>query len=239
MTSPHSPGIYGLIGPSAAGKTHYLRSLFGPGAAFVPAAADALFAGRTAGDHLAWAGEAKPLAPVELSFAERTHIAALSVGQRRELTFLVALAAGEPLLLLDEPFDGLDVSTRTRLREHLIDYIAADPERTVVMSSHRAEDLAGLAERVIRVFDRTVEGPVSLDAVRAKFPILTGPREAVEAFTAHRTVVSTSHLGPTLRAQLAEPLNVDPGGAGAGVEVAYPHDAQLIDLLASRKDILS
>lgn len=221
-----------MIGPNASGKTDYLNSLFGTGAAFAPAAADALFAGRTVAEHLTWAAAIKPLRPIELSFPTRTRISRLSVGQRRELTLAVAFAAEEPLLLLDEPFDGLDISTRTRLRERLIEYIAADPDRTVVMSSHRAEDLAGLVEYVIRVSDHTVAEPVALDTARPAFPVLTGPRAQVETVAAGRPILSSAQLGPTMRVQLAENLNIHPGN----VEVSYPDDTELIDLLAARKD---
>ncbi|SDS44002.1 ABC transporter ATP-binding protein [Corynebacterium timonense] len=227
----HSPGFYGLVGPNAAGKTHYLRSLFGPGAALVPAAADALFVGRTVRDHLAWAAEAKPLDEISLDISESSHLNSLSVGQRRELTFAVALAANEPILLLDEPFDGLDINTRIRLRARLIDYIAADPGRTVIMASHRAEDLAGLAEHVIQVFGREVSDPVALDEARTRFPVLSGDGGDPGQLLAGLDVVSVSTLGPAWRAQLAQPLDRDVPGA----TVDYPDDAALIDLLASRK----
>lgn len=35
-----NPGFYTLVGPNAAGKTHYLHTLMSPQAAFVPAGAD-------------------------------------------------------------------------------------------------------------------------------------------------------------------------------------------------------
>ncbi|MDY5784940.1 ABC transporter ATP-binding protein [Corynebacterium sp.] len=231
MTFDHSPGFYALVGPNAAGKTHYLRSLFGPGASFVPAAADALFVGRTVGDHLAWAAAVKPLADVEFRVPASTRIGDLSVGQRRELTIAVALAANEPLLLLDEPFDGLDIDTRTRLRAQLIDHIAADPARTVIMASHRAEDLAGLAEYIIGVSDHEVAAPVALDEARMHFPILHSSDVAADHVLTDLNVIEVSSLGPTWRAQLAEPFDRDI----PGVTVDYPDDAQLIDLLASRK----
>ena len=233
MTIHHSPGISALIGPNAAGKTYYLRSLIGPDAAYVPAAADALFAGRTVADHIAWAREATPRAALTLTFDPSTRLSKLSVGQRRELTFTLALAAAKPLLLLDGPFDGLDAATRARLRNNLIDFVAADNTRVVIMASHRSEDLAGLADRVIRVFDQVISQPLLLDDARASFPVLTGRKADVDKLIAGRDVIAAQSLGPTLRAQLAEPCT---GADGAdGVELTYPNDAELIDLLATRK----
>ncbi|WP_342319104.1 AAA family ATPase [Corynebacterium mayonis] len=226
----HTPGFYALVGPNAAGKTHYLKTLFGPGAAFVPASADAQFLGYTVRDHIAWAGEAKPLNQIELDFPDTSPIHELSVGQRRSLTIAVALAADEPLLLLDEPFDGLDINTRTRLRDLLIDHIAANPNRTIIMASHRAEDLAGLAEYAIRVNEHEVTEPIKLDDARSSFPIISGEQGDVDKLIRGREVISTSTLGSRMRAHMAEPLDTPDT-----VTVTYPDDTHLINLIASRK----
>ncbi|RIU97878.1 hypothetical protein D1624_29880, partial [Klebsiella pneumoniae] len=93
-----NPGFYALVGPNAAGKTHFLHTLMGPHAAFVPAGADAKFAGTTVDDHLRAVAAIHPHA--ELDFPN-TRIRDLSVGQRRLLTIEVALAIGKDLLLLD------------------------------------------------------------------------------------------------------------------------------------------
>ncbi|MDK6581898.1 hypothetical protein QP300_24390, partial [Escherichia coli] len=108
----------------------------------------------------------------------------LSVGQRRLLTIEVALAIGKDLLLLDEPFDGIDTTTRKQVRQRLIDYIAENPQRSVVMASHRPEDFVGLATHVIQVFDRVVSRPVPLDDARLCFPTVTGPTAEIKDLTA-------------------------------------------------------
>ncbi|MDK8797115.1 ABC transporter ATP-binding protein [Corynebacterium sp. MSK044] len=224
---PPQPGFYALIGPNAAGKTHLLRSLMGPGAAFVPAGADAKFAGDTVARQLRAANAAKPLAPVDMPDAR---IKDLSVGQRRLLTIRIALAAQEPLLLLDEPFDGIDATTRKQVRQQLIDYIAEDPERTIIMASHRAEDFAGLATHVIQVFDREVHSSgLPLESVRTHFPTITGPTAEIEGLTTQYPVAETATLGPTARATFTDPA----AAATTHLPVNYPTDAELFDLLAT------
>ncbi|WIM68201.1 ABC transporter ATP-binding protein [Corynebacterium breve] len=220
------PGNYGLIGPNAAGKTHYLRSRFTHGAAFVPAAADAHFAGRTVADHLRAAHAVRPLNDDLLAdFNPGAKIRDLSVGQRRLLTICTALAAEEDLLLLDEPFDGLDVDNRARIRELLIDTYT--PERTMIIASHRSDDLAGLVDSVITVFDQEVSEPISLDKVRRNFPTLLGRKDEVRQLVEKRKVVREDVLGPTVRVTFAEPLDHP--------SATYPSDQELIDLLASGK----
>lgn len=223
-----NPGFYALVGPNAAGKTHYLHTLMSPHAAFVPAGADAKFAGTTVDDHLRAVAAIYP--HVRLDFPN-ARIKDLSVGQRRLLTIEVALAIGKDLLLLDEPFDGIDTTTRKQVRQRLIDYIAENPQRSVVMASHRHEDFVGLATHVIQVFDRVVSRPVPLDDARLCFPTVTGPTAEIKDLTARFPVAETASLGPTTRATFAEPLRED----DVHLPIEYPDDAELIDLLATER----
>ena len=223
-----NPGFYALVGPNAAGKTHYLHTLMSPHTAFVPAGADAKFAGTTVDDHLRAATAIYPHVRLEFPNAR---IRDLSVGQRRLLTIEVALAIGKDLLLLDEPFDGIDTTTRKQVRQRLIDYIAENPQRSVVMASHRPEDFVGLATHVIQVFDRVVSRPVPLDDARLCFPTVTGPTAEIKDLTARFPVAETASLGPTTRATFAEPIGV----ADVHLPIEYPDDAELIDLLATER----
>lgn len=223
-----NPGFYALVGPNAAGKTHYLHTLVGPHATFVPAGADAKFAGTTVDDHLRAVTAVHP--HVDLNFPN-ARIKDLSVGQRRLLTIEVALAMGKDLLLLDEPFDGIDTSTRKRIRQRLIDYIAGNPQRSVVMASHRPEDFAGLATHVMQVFDHEVSHPVPLDDARLCFPTVTGPTAKIEELAARFSVAESASLGPMTRVTFAEPIGED----DVHLPIEYPDDPELIDLLATER----
>lgn len=70
---------------------------------------------------------------------------ALSGGQRQRVAIARALLRRSPLLLLDEPFSGLDSETRqvlrNRLKQHKAQHIA------LVMVSHDADDVTDLADR--------------------------------------------------------------------------------------------
>lgn len=71
----------------------------------------------------------------------------LSGGERRLVALARALASGLPVLLLDEPTEGLD----SRAARRVVDAIArVAGTRTVVLVTHR-EDVAGLAHRVVAV----------------------------------------------------------------------------------------
>jgi molybdate transport system ATP-binding protein len=72
-----------------------------------------------------------------LAYARRT-LGELSYGQARRVLFARALARHPDIVLLDEPYTGLDASTRTRLRA-LVD---AEARRgcTVVIATHERSD---------------------------------------------------------------------------------------------------
>ncbi len=62
----------------------------------------------------------------------------LSYGQARRVLFARALAAHPDILLLDEPYTGLDAPTRTRLRA-LVDRLCAMGQ-TIVIATHHVDD---------------------------------------------------------------------------------------------------
>lgn len=80
-----------------------------------------------------------------------------SGGMQQRLSLAVALLADPPVLLLDEPTASLD---REGQREFL--ELAANLRldgRTLLLASHRAEEIDRLADRVIELSDGRVTGP--------------------------------------------------------------------------------
>ncbi|MGH4032834.1 ATP-binding cassette domain-containing protein [Actinomycetota bacterium Odt1-20B] len=71
----------------------------------------------------------------------------LSLGQRKKLGFLCATAHTPRLLLLDEPFNGLDSAAETAVREELSRW--RDQGTTLVVVSHSDSSVAGLVDRTI------------------------------------------------------------------------------------------
>ncbi|MDQ6736920.1 MAG: ABC transporter ATP-binding protein [Gemmatimonadota bacterium] len=72
---------------------------------------------------------------------------ALSKGQARRVHLTMALAHRPPLLLLDEPTDGLDPLMRDETLGVLADHLAAS-ETTVVLSTHHVEEVERLADHI-------------------------------------------------------------------------------------------
>jgi thiol reductant ABC exporter CydD subunit len=83
--------------------------------------------------------------PLELPLGERGH--GVSAGQRRRIALARALLVDAPLLLLDEPTEGVDQLTELELLDSLPAALAG---RTVVLVTHRPALLA-LSDRVVQL----------------------------------------------------------------------------------------
>jgi lipopolysaccharide export system ATP-binding protein len=84
--------------------------------------------------------------------------AVLSGGERRRLEVARALLLRPRVLLLDEPFTGLDPGARRVLRDGLA---SVGPATTLVVTDHSAEDVLTACERVVVLLDGKIvfDGP--------------------------------------------------------------------------------
>lgn len=71
----------------------------------------------------------------------------LSKGQARRVQLVMALAHRPPLLLLDEPTDGLDPVVRETVLSLLAEHLA-DSSPTLLLSTHHVHEAEGLADHV-------------------------------------------------------------------------------------------
>ncbi|MFQ5749994.1 MAG: ABC transporter ATP-binding protein, partial [Planctomycetota bacterium] len=78
----------------------------------------------------------------------RQPFAALSKGYRQRVGLADALLAAPPVLLLDEPFSGLDPLQRQEFRG-ILGTLAREEGRAILFSSHVLPEVQGLADRVL------------------------------------------------------------------------------------------
>lgn len=70
----------------------------------------------------------------------------MSFGQQKKVFLFGALASGCPLVLLDEPTNGLDLPGKALFRQFLAE--AGSEERTFIISTHQTRDLASVLDSV-------------------------------------------------------------------------------------------
>jgi len=74
----------------------------------------------------------------------------LSGGQQQRVALARCLVRDKPLLLLDEPFSGLDEARQQDMRE-LIKQLMHEKNLTLLLATHQSEDASQLCEQVIKV----------------------------------------------------------------------------------------
>ncbi|WP_419992406.1 ABC transporter ATP-binding protein [Streptomyces boninensis] len=92
----------------------------------------------------------------------------LSLGQRVKCDVAAALLHAPPVLFLDEPTIGLDVSVKARLREFLA---RQHRERgtTLLLTSHDLGDVESLCSRIVLIDRARILLDLPLDALRAEY----------------------------------------------------------------------
>ena len=95
-----------------------------------------------------------------------------STGMKAKLKLVVALSHQAKLLILDEPTLGLDVAMREELLDLLRTYMAADEERSILISSHIATDLEGLCDDIYLIHDGSIVLHEDTDVLLSSYAVL-------------------------------------------------------------------
>lgn len=164
--------IYALSAPSGQGKTTLLQLLNGtlrpisgeisclPGQTANLFQEPTLLPQLTAKENIMLGGTAyydraileqqslRLLAAFQLEKQAEMYPAALSYGQQQRVALARALMFPTGLLLLDEPFNGLDVELRQLVARFLVEW-QQEKQATVVFSSHHADEIKAMNAEVI------------------------------------------------------------------------------------------
>ena len=164
--------IYALSAPSGQGKTTLLQLLNGtlrptggeisclPGQTANLFQEPTLLPQLTAKENIMLGGSAyydraileqqslRLLAAFQLEKQAEMFPAALSYGQQQRVALARALMFPAGLLLLDEPFNGLDVELRQLVARFLVEW-QQEKQATVVFSSHHADEIKAMNAEVI------------------------------------------------------------------------------------------
>ena len=164
--------IYALSAPSGQGKTTLLQLLNGtlrptggeitclPGQTANLFQEPTLLPQLTAKENIMLGGAAyydraileqqslRLLAAFQLEKQAEMYPAALSYGQQQRVALARALMFPAGLLLLDEPFNGLDVELRQLVARFLVEW-QQEKQATVVFSSHHADEIRAMNAEVI------------------------------------------------------------------------------------------
>lgn len=88
----------------------------------------------------------------EINLSDR--LSKMSQGQRKKVAITLALAAHTPLLLMDEPTNGLDIPSKATFRRQVASLV--DDDQTVIISTHQVRDLESLIDTVLILDQRQI-----------------------------------------------------------------------------------
>jgi ABC-2 type transport system ATP-binding protein len=116
-------------------------------------------------------------APLRLEEVARSRVATLSKGERKRVLLALGLLTPHPLLLLDEPFDGLDL----RQTRDVMSLLRRESStgRTLFVSIHQLVDAAKVCDRLVllNAGKRVAEG--TLAELRAQANLQDGGLEEI------------------------------------------------------------
>jgi ABC-2 type transport system ATP-binding protein len=189
--------VYGLVGANGAGKTTLLKTVSGvfrpdKGAVLMggiplhgggqtqrlfivtdepyllPQATPHLMARFYRGYYPGWSQRVFEDLLDLLGLGLRAKIGGFSKGMQRQAVLALALASGSPCLLLDESFDGLDL-TKRNLFKSLFRLYAARRKAAVVLSSHNLRELEGAVDRVGMLEGKHLVFDLSVEELHARY----------------------------------------------------------------------
>ncbi len=70
----------------------------------------------------------------------------MSYGQKKKVLISFGLACNTPILLMDEPTNGLDIMSKSQFRKVMAN--AMDDHKCIIISTHQVKDLESLIDRI-------------------------------------------------------------------------------------------
>lgn len=155
----------------------------------------------------------------EINLSDR--LSKMSQGQRKKVAITLALAAHTPLLLMDEPTNGLDIPSKATFRRLVASLI--DDNQTVIISTHQVRDLESLIDTVLILDQRQILLNKTLNEIGDKLyfgPLLPEEKALYSESTPQGTIGVTARDGKEETAVSLELL--------FNAAITYPKEIQRI-----------
>jgi ABC-2 type transport system ATP-binding protein len=127
----------------------------------------------------------------------KTKVGSLSAGERARLALALALGKRPQLVLLDEPFAGLDPLAGREFLQLLMDAVA-ETSATVVIASHVIADIERVCDHIVLLTGGGVRLEGNVEELLESHRILMGPRRPLGEIRGVRSIVRERHSGRQL-----------------------------------------
>lgn len=121
-------------------------------------------------------------------------VKALSTGYSSILRLVLALSAGTPYVIFDEPVLGLDAQHRDIFYRLLMEHCGGG-EQTVIISTHLIQEAAPLIEHAVIIKDGKILRNAPSEELKGAAHTVTGPAGLVDGYIAGHRVLNTTSIG--------------------------------------------
>ena len=98
----------------------------------------------------------KMISKFELDAVKNTKAKHLSGGQSKKVSIAMSLMSDPKIILMDEPFQGLDIMSTRDLQETIVNLQTEDNKRCCIISDHAARDLLAISDRAIILANKKI-----------------------------------------------------------------------------------
>jgi ABC-2 type transport system ATP-binding protein len=132
----------------------------------------------------------------EFAIPTTANLRELSYGQQKKVLISFALATNAPLLLMDEPTNGLDIHSKSQFRKVIAG--AIDEEKCIVISTHQVKDLENLIDNVTILEEGKIlfDQPLSRIAEQLLFKLSFDAEETARALYSESSIKGQMLLLP-------------------------------------------
>ena len=85
----------------------------------------------------------------ELDAVKNTKAKYLSGGQRKKVSIAMSLMSDPKIILMDEPFQGLDIMSTRDLQKTIVNLQTENPKISIIICDHAARDILAVADSSI------------------------------------------------------------------------------------------
>jgi ABC-2 type transport system ATP-binding protein len=158
----------------------------------------------------------------------------LSTGQRQKLNFARGLLNDPWVLFLDEPTLGLDVGAARDLREHTLAWKAAEPARTVLLTTHYMVEAEQLCDRIAIVDRGMILALGTPEELRRRVQAESIFRIELDRLPPNGGMAALADLPGVLSAVCADDEAADPAGTDrVALKVALADDSALTSVVTA------
>jgi ABC-2 type transport system ATP-binding protein len=129
----------------------------------------------------------------------------MSYGQQKKLLISFALALNPPVLLMDEPTNGLDILSKSQFRKIIAG--AVDEKKCILISTHQVKDLENLIDRILVIEDGKILFNQDMDSIARvlSFTLSSDAEEMARAFYSESSIRGNALVLPNSNGEDSRP----------------------------------